>query len=149
MTEYKGRGGWRGGGRPKTETPAKRRSVRLSDKDYNNFKELGGADWLRNAIDDALTPIPTELDNFKNYAVKNAVHLGEQTMLKLFSLYHDLKYDYGWTNIIKIFKKRSQIISYRQYELEMSDEPCKWCGKWCSGSCDEAKKYIYDVKNIF
>lgn len=42
------RGGKReGSGRPKLESPAKKRTIRLSDDDYMLFMELGGVKWLR------------------------------------------------------------------------------------------------------
>lgn len=104
------RGGNRAGaGRPKgtiTETPAKQRSIRLTDADYQSFKQLGGAEFLREAIEEALNPTPTEWDRFKQFAFDNRVHNGPQTLLALQTTYEELKFDFGWRAIIEIFHKR-------------------------------------------
>ncbi|MBR3655241.1 MAG: hypothetical protein IKR34_02195 [Candidatus Gastranaerophilales bacterium] len=50
MSEYLGRGGKReGSGRPKMPEKdiAKKRQIRLTDLEYNNYLKLGGAKWLR------------------------------------------------------------------------------------------------------
>lgn len=144
-----GRGGSReGSGRPLSENPAKNRTIRLNDADYQNYKALGGADWLKNAIEDAINPTPTEWDNFKEYADRLGIHQGIHTLCELASLYNELKFTYGWIAIIKTFKARGQEIFKRKHELEMSDDKCKWCGKYCGGNCTEANNYIKDIKNI-
>ena len=53
-TNYLGRGGWRNGGRPQIENPAKGRGIRLTERDYQNFKKLGGVKWLRETIKKAI-----------------------------------------------------------------------------------------------
>ena len=36
--------------RPKPPAPLKARYVRLSDEEWDKFREMGGADWLRRAM---------------------------------------------------------------------------------------------------
>ena len=36
--------------RPKPPAPLKARYVRLSDEEWEKFKEMGGAEWLRKAM---------------------------------------------------------------------------------------------------
>lgn len=45
------RGGARpGAGRKPVEAPAKPRSIRLTDADYEQLKSLGGADWIKQQL---------------------------------------------------------------------------------------------------
>jgi hypothetical protein len=45
--------------RPKPPAPLKVRYVRLSDRDWLIFKQLGGADWLRETLDKK-SPMPKQ-----------------------------------------------------------------------------------------
>lgn len=139
------RGGYRtGAGRPEIDNPAKNRTIRLTDNEYQSYKDLGGADWLKDQIDEALNPTPTEWDNFKKFAFENGVHDGVNTLSELGWLYEKLKHHYGWIKIIKLFKAEGQKRFEREYELGNIDKTCKWCDKYCGGSCDKAKAYILD-----
>jgi len=46
-----GRGGKReGAGRPHTDKPAIRRTIRLTDEDFELFNKKGGVKWLREQL---------------------------------------------------------------------------------------------------
>ena len=72
------------------------------------------------------------------------MHNGVNTLSELSWLYEKLKYNYGWILIIELFKNEGQKRFDREHELGDITKPCKWCGKYCGGSCNDAKNYILD-----
>jgi hypothetical protein len=116
----------------------------MTDCEYRSYKKLGGAEWLRSQIDFALNPEPTEIQNLLEYAFKNGIHQGDETVSDFLKLYEKAKYFYGWQDILQIFKKEGAKRFARENKLNSIGTQCYWCGKHCGGGCRDAEAYIHE-----
>jgi hypothetical protein len=146
MTNLSGRGGWRGGGRPKKEGQVvfyKRMSEAEKAemlKAWEYLQNQGTFDFYQK----------TEIDYFLDYAFSKNVHNGQQTVTDFLKFYNTKKYTMGWDAIIKSFKGLGRKAFELEYIRAKRDSACPDCGPWTyNKNCDgECKRYI-KTKQIY
>ena len=139
--KYTGRGGWRGGGRPKKEG-----QVILYKRCTEAERQEMQAAWeylQKNGV--FKFDEKTELDYLKEYAFEKGVHSGYYSTNDFLTFYHAKKYTMGWDQMISAFNGEGR----RRFELEYiraeRDKACPDCGQWtynseCGGEC---KMYLH------